>query len=203
MPKIVAEVPFDGAIAKIERLGLQQLINEVKKILTNFKLLVEESKHANSGQKVRELIDAEFIRVGGWQNTVTGDIDWVKCKTVNGSKVCIGVEVQVSIRSDLITRDIVHFQKQLRKGSVDLCILILPSDALARYLPSRAPHISAGIRIVEEMRADDLPMLFLAIEHDGSGPALAKKKTNKGKGKKKKRKTKAPELEDEAQIEDV
>ena len=120
MPKIIREVAFDGAEAKIERLGLQPLIDEVR--------------------------------------------------------------VQLSIRSDRITRDIVHFQKQLRQGSVDLYVLILPSDALAKYLPDRAPHFNAGLRIVDEMRADDLPMLFIAIEHDGSGPALTKAITNRGTG---------------------
>jgi hypothetical protein len=183
MPKIVKEAAFDGAQAKIERLGLQGLVGEVKTILSSFQLLIAEETYGNSGAEVRELIDAEFRKVGGWTNTVSGDIDWVKCKIINGTKVCVGVEVQVSIRSDLITRDIVHFQKQLRLGSVDLCILVLPSDKMAKFLPDRAPHFSAGLRVVEEMRADDLPMLFLGIEHDGTGPALKKRVTNKGKGK--------------------
>ena len=185
MPKIVQEVAFDGAQTKIQRLGLEGLVDEIRAILSGFQLLIEEKKHANSGKEVRKCIDGEFARVGGWQNTVSGDIDWVKCKSVNGTKVCVGVEVQVSIRSDLITRDIVHFQKQLRQGAVDLCVLILPSDRMARYLPDRAPHFSAGLRIVEEMRADDLPMLLIAIEHDGAGAFLQKATTNKGSGKKK------------------
>ncbi len=86
MPKIIKEVAFDGAQAKIERLGLRLLVNEVRNILTGFRLLVEEKKHANSGKEVRKFIDAEFARVGGWQNTVSGDIDWVKCKTVKARR---------------------------------------------------------------------------------------------------------------------
>jgi hypothetical protein len=103
MPKIVDEKPFDGATQKVERLGLQPLVAEVKSILTGFQLLLDETKHANSGEALRVLIDAEFEKAGGWTQKVTGDIDWVKCKIVDGTKVCIGVEVQVSIRSDLIT----------------------------------------------------------------------------------------------------
>src|SRR4051812_14083191 len=99
MPKIIREVAFDGAEAKIERLGLRPLIDEVKRILTGFQLLIEERINGNSGAGVRAFIDEQFRAVGGWENTVSGDIDWVKCKVLNGTKVCIGVEVQVSIRS--------------------------------------------------------------------------------------------------------
>jgi hypothetical protein len=188
MPRIVLEKSFDGAETKIRRLGLEPIVDEIRRALSGFQLLVEERQHANSGMAVRKLIDAEFEKAGGWQNTVSGDIDWVKCKTVNGTQVCVGVEVQVSIRSDLITRDIVHFQKQLREGTIDLCVLILPSDRLGKFLTDRAPHFSAGLRIVHEMRADDLPMLFFGIEHDGPGLPLQKAITNRGKEKRRQQK---------------
>ena len=44
MPKIVEEQSFDGAEALIDRLGLDELLAEVRGIITGFALLVEEKK---------------------------------------------------------------------------------------------------------------------------------------------------------------
>ena len=105
---------------------------------------------------------------------------------VNGTRVCVGVEVQMSARSDLIFRDIVHFQKQLREGQIDVCVEILPSDEMSYYLTDRTPCFSDGVRVVDEMLAHDLPIVLIAIGNDGWADApLAKKKTNLGDGKKK------------------
>ncbi|MFB3902601.1 MAG: hypothetical protein ACE15E_04055 [Acidobacteriota bacterium] len=113
-----------------------------------------------------------------------GDIDWRKCKTVNGTQVCIGVEVQVSARSDLVFRDVVHFRNQMAKGLIDVGVEILPSDTLSYFLTDRGPAISDGKRIMDEMRADDLPLVFLAIEHDATGHiALPEMITRQGKPK--------------------
>lgn len=90
----------------------------------------------------------------------------------------------MSARSDLIFRDIVHFQKQMREGHIDVCVEILPSDALSPYLTDRTPRFSDGARVIKEMRADDLPVVLIAVEHDGfSDVSLGKKVTNKGRGK--------------------
>ena len=88
----------------------------------------------------------------------------------------------MSARSDLIFRDIVHFQKQMREGQIDVCVEILPSDDMSRYLIDRTPKFSDGVRVIKEMRADDLPVVIIAIEHDGfSDTPLAKKTTNRGR----------------------
>ncbi|MGB7622173.1 MAG: hypothetical protein WBN92_07460 [Terriglobia bacterium] len=178
MTKIVEEFFYDGAREKMDRLGLAPLLDEIRSALQSFSLLVLEQKNKNSGGVLRQMIDMAFVSARGWENTVSGGIDWVKCKTVNGTKVCIGVEVQVSARSDLITRDVVHLQKQFREGAIDLGIIILPSDDLSYFLTDRAPAASDGKRIIHEMRADDLPLVILAIQHDGPAKkALPKMKT--------------------------
>ena len=147
MAKIVREEYYDGAKEKIERLGLWPLINEIKAAITSFKLEIKKQIHINGAATLRELIDGALRDVGDWTNQASGDVDWIKCRVVDGVRVCVGVEVQVSARSDLIFRDIVHFQKQMREGEIDVCVEILPSDELSPYLIDRTPRFSDGVRI--------------------------------------------------------
>ncbi len=182
MPKIAEIVFYDGAEEKVRRLGLNGLFEEIKEAVTAFRLIVKPECNANSGGVLRQMIDAQFRAIGGWTRRTAGDIDWRKCKIVNGTQVCIGVEVQVSARSDLVFRDVVHFRNQMAKGLIDVGVEILPSDALSYFLTDRAPAMSDGKRIMDEMRADDLPLVFFAIEHDATGHiALPKMITRQGK----------------------
>jgi hypothetical protein len=89
MPTIIEEVWYDGARERIERLGLISLTDEIKSAITGFDLRVKESRDANSGAVVRRMIDAQIERIGGWTKKVTGDMDWFKCHTVNGTKVSV------------------------------------------------------------------------------------------------------------------
>ena len=66
--------------------------------MTGFQLLVEERRDANGGAFVRKLLDDRFDQTGGWSKKVTGDVDWTKCQIVNGTRVCVGVELQISGR---------------------------------------------------------------------------------------------------------
>ena len=146
------------------------------------------NQRANGTAVLRQMIDGALKDVGDWTNTASGDIDWIKCKVVNGTRVCVGVEVQMSARSDLIFRDIVHFQKQLREGQIDICVEILPSDAMSYYLTDRTPCFSDGVRVIQEMLADNLPIVLMAIENDGwADTPLTKKKTNLGIGQRRSR----------------
>ena len=181
MPRIVVSHPYDGAGQRISRLGLQSLLDELYGILSGFELRVLEQKDANGGAAIRKLIDREFGKAGGWAKTTVGDVDWVKCKYINGTAVCIGVEVQFSARSDLIIRDLVHLRDAINLGEIDLGILVLPADLLSYYATDRGPSISAGMRVVREMKVDELPLLLIAIEHDGPGPALAKQEKKQKK----------------------
>ena len=115
MPKITDEVPFGGALEKIARLGLTPLHDELEDILGGFQLLVLEEKDANGGAAVRKMIDAEFeARVAtGWKKAQTGAVDWTKCRVINGTSLCIGVEIQVSARSDLLTINLIHLRRDL------------------------------------------------------------------------------------------
>ena len=186
MAKIVQEAYFDGSKQKIDRLGLWPLINEIKTAITSFPVEIKQGRFANSSAVFREMIDAALRDVGDWTNITSGDVDWIKCRVIEGARVCLGVEIQVSARSDLIFRDVVHFQRQLRQGHIDVCVEIVPSDEMAPYMTDRTPRFSDAIRIIKtEMRMqDDLPIVIMAIEHDGFGDVPLKKKiTNRGKNR--------------------
>jgi hypothetical protein len=174
MPKIVEEVYYDGAQERIGRLGLTPLVGEIQSALTGFQLLVAEKKDSNGGAAVRKLIDKQFDRLGGWTKKVSGDMDWIKCKIVNGTSVCIGVEVQVSARSDLLVMDMIHLNAAFREGRIDVGLVIVPSDKLGKYLTDRAPCMSDAKKHAKAARLEDSSLVLFAIEHDGPGPALAK-----------------------------
>jgi hypothetical protein len=181
MPRIVEEIYYDGARERVERLGLAALLDEIKTIASDFKLLVREEVDANGGAAVRKLIDGAFEGSSGWTKRVSGDIDWMKCQEFNGAKLCIGVEVQVSARSDLLVVDMIHLANAFRDGRIDIGVVIVPSDKLSRFLTDRGPCISDAKRHARQARLEDSPLILFAIEHDGPGKPLAKqaKRTSK------------------------
>lgn len=174
MPRIVEEVFYNGARERVERLGLTPLIGEIRDIVRGFTLRIKEQTDANGGAAVRKLIDQSFYRAGGWTNKITGDLDWLKCLTVNGTRVCVGVEVQVSARSDLLVVDMIHLNAAFPDGRIDVGLIIVPSDRMSRFLTDRCPCISDAKRHVTVARLEDSPLILFAIEHDGAGEALAK-----------------------------
>ncbi len=182
MPQILEEHPYNGALERIQRLGLDGLLGEVRRIITNFNLLLQEEQDSNSGAVLREMLDAEFKKAGGWTKKQAGGIDWLKCLTVKGVTVCVGVEIQVSGRSDSgLFADIIHLRKAFVEGRIDLGIIIVPTDRLGNFLTDRVARVSDAKRHVSDSRSEDLPLLLIAIEHDGPGSPLPKKKTRQGK----------------------
>jgi hypothetical protein len=174
VPRIVEEQPYNGVLERAERLGLVRLLDELRGILQGFELRVKEQRDANGGAAVRRLIDERFQRAKGWTKKQTGDVDWTKCLIVNGVQVCLGVEIQFSARSDLVVIDLIHLRKALTEGKIDVAVLVVPSDRLGVFLTDRGPKMADAKRHVRAARADDLPLLLIALEHDGPGPALAK-----------------------------
>jgi hypothetical protein len=191
MPRIVEDVYYDGARERVNRLGLGPLIDEIRDVISGFSLLVREVKDSNGGAAVRKLIDKRFEDRGGWTKKVSGDIDWSKCHHVNGTKVCVGVEVQVSARSDLLVVDMIHLTAAFRDGRLDVGVVIVPSDRLSRFLTDRGPCISDAKRHAKAARLEDSPLILFAIEHDGTGKSLAKqsKRSSKPPASSKKRTT--------------
>ena len=170
---------YDGAREKITRLGLANLFLEIQEIIFQTKVLLLEEKDANGGAILRKLIDKTFYRFGNWEKTVSGGIDWKKKVRYNRSFIAqIGVEVQVSARSDLLIRDIVHLRNSVQNGEIEVGIIIVPSDKLQFYLPDRTPSLRDAIKYIEEefKEAMNFPIAIIAIEHDGPGEKLEKQK---------------------------
>jgi len=183
MPKITSERTYNGAAERIRRLGLAPLLDQVRGLLTDFTLLVKEERDANGGAAVRKMIDAQFEGAEGWTKKQTGGVDWTKCLVINGTEVCIGVEVQFSARSDLVVIDLIHLRTSIVEGNIDIGILVVPDDQLGVYLTDRGPNLADALKHVVEARVEDLPLIVIALRHDGAGPALAKQAKKRKKAK--------------------
>jgi hypothetical protein len=112
------------------------------------------------------------------QSKKSGDVDWSKCKVVNGTRVCGGVEIQVSARSELLYKDILHVKNRITGGDIDLGIIVVPSDRLHSFLLDRTP--SYAEKVIREQDVDRLPIVLIEVEHDGPGEVLPKRITNRG-----------------------
>jgi hypothetical protein len=121
---------------------------------------------------VRRMLDERFKAAGGWSQMLTGGVDWTKCQVVNGTSVCIGVEVEVSSRSDLLAVDVNHLRDAILSGKIDVGAIIVPSDVLGNFLTDRGPKMADARRHVVLARATDMPLILIAIEHDGAGDAF-------------------------------
>jgi hypothetical protein len=187
MPKIASEQSFDGAEALIQRLGLDELLGEVRRLITGFQFLAEERKDANSAKVLRVMIDAQFKAAGGWTQKKSGGVDWIKQQAINGRPryISIGVEIQVSGRNEVISVDLIHLRKELLQGMIDLAVLVVPSDKLGYFLTDRVAKLSEATRHIQMARADDMPFVLIAIDHDGPGPSHVKQtKRSSKKGRK-------------------
>jgi hypothetical protein len=141
MPTIVDLKAYDGFTRRVERLGLSLVVDEIKTLLTGFELLIsEERKHANGAAVIREILDARFAAIEGWQIIKSGGIDWTKCVRHNGAEACIGVELQISARSDLLTNDLTHLVRAIELGEIDAGVIVVPADRTAYFLTDRCPR---------------------------------------------------------------
>jgi hypothetical protein len=105
MPIISQRIDYNGFKTKAKRLALEPLIDEAEGTLSDFHLSVLEEKRANGTRGIRQAIDSAFTKIDGWIKIASGGIDWTK-RGPTGSTV--GVEVQVSGRSDMLAVDIMH-----------------------------------------------------------------------------------------------
>ena len=126
-----------------------------------------------------------------WVQSKSGDIDWVKRLRFNQSIVSrLGVEIQVSGRSDLLARDIVHIRNNLQDSHIDAGVIVVPSDDFEFYLTDRVANYSYAVKYVEEelREAQNYPIVLIAIEHDGYSEEGSSQKANKSWEKVEKRK---------------
>jgi hypothetical protein len=112
---------------------------------------VLDKKQANGTGVVREMIDAKFGEYTEWVQSKSGDIDWVKRFRYNQTIASrIGVEILVSGRSDLLSRDIVHIRNNLQDSHIDVGVIVVPSDDFEYRLTDRVANYTYAVRYVEE-----------------------------------------------------
>lgn len=98
-------------------------------------------KQANGAGRVRELIDERFNTFEDWVQSKSGDVDWMKRIRYNQTIVSrLGVEIQVSGRSDLLARDIVHIRNNLQDSHIDAGVIVVPSDEFEYWLTDRVAN---------------------------------------------------------------
>lgn len=170
---------YSGSLERITKLGLSALFLEAQAIFLDTKVYLLESKDANGAAEIRKMVDASFTSSGGWEKAQTGDVDWIKKFRYNRTLIAsIGVEVQLSARSDLLIRDLVHLRNAIQNGIIEVGLIVVPSDKMQNYLPDRTPSFRDAKRIfeVEFPEAQNIPLVLMAVEHDGEGPPIIKQK---------------------------
>lgn len=186
MPKITDLKTLNGTNNKIDRLGLHRLWEELTGILTRFRLELEESARANNAQILQGMFDQRFTSAPGWERRQSGHLYWRKSLAIDDTRVCLGAKIRIASRGglsggDSMVVEVINLTKQIASGAIDVAALAVPSDNLSTYLDGRVARFADAVRAVERSRATDLPLIILALEHDGPGPALPKKRTRQGR----------------------
>ena len=177
--KITEMIFYDGSREKICKLGLADLFLELQQILLTTIVSIKEEKQANGAAEVRAMIDLTFHQGDDWEKMVTGGVDWKKKIRYNRTFMAqIGVEVQISARSDMLIRDVVHLRNSIQEGEIEVGVIVVPSVRFQYFLPDRTPSIRDARRYIEEefKEAMNFPIIVLAVEYDGVGNALEKRK---------------------------
>jgi hypothetical protein len=141
--KITKITFYGGGREKICRLGLSDLFLELQEIILRTPVVLEESAKANGAAGVREALDASFVGANDWVGIKAGGIDWVKRMRYNQTFLArLGVEIQVSARSDLLIRDVVHLRNSLQKAEIDVGVIV----GISRWsLRKRPPFRSSSL----------------------------------------------------------
>ena len=180
MPRITDRISYNGFDTLVSRHRLDPLVDEVEDVITGFTLAVMPTKHANGTKPIRVSFDQGFMACGGWQQKPSGGVDWSKSGPKGGR---LGVEVQVSGRSDLLAVDVLHLMGELQEGNLDVGIIIVPDDEPSPFLTGRTPNLRTAKRHVET-HASKMPLQLIAFVHDRTGKAIPKVRTNLGRGTK-------------------
>ena len=174
MPKLTERAFFGGTEERLNRLGLTNVWKELENILTNFQLCFDKRDDTDSEIVLRKLIDARFRSTSGWKGKRFGGVNWTRCHKIGEIRVCLGAQIQLSVsaESDLLLVDLQYLRDEIAGGKIDVGVIVVPSDKLAYFLANGVVRYSDAVRAVERAQASYLPLVVLALEHDGFGPSL-------------------------------
>lgn len=183
MPNVAERMFFAGAQEKIDRLGLKGIWTELETVLTGFEFCLNNDDKSDAGIVLRKLLDDRFRSLSSWNKKKGEGIDWAGCHRANGTRVCLGVEIQfsVSAKSDLIFVDLQYLYDEIDSGRIDVGVMVVPSTKLGYFLREGAATYKDAVRGIQRANASHYPVAVLALEHDGPGLALTKRRTRQGK----------------------
>jgi hypothetical protein len=155
----------------------------LERTITGFDFGLEDCRDGDTAVVLRNLLDDRFRSTRGWKKSRPRNIDWMRCLKVNGTEVCVGVKIQLSVsaQSDLLLVDLQYLYDEIMKGRIDVAVLVVPSNRLASFLPDGVAQFTDAVKAIDRANASDLPLAVLALEHDGAGPSLLKPLTHQGK----------------------
>ncbi len=137
--RITHELMYDGLERRIQRLHLGPVVEEVRQLLRNMRVVLSERPSSNSGATLRKLISWEFKEAVGWLKKTGRGADWRKFVKVGDARVCLAATIRVSGRSELIVSDLRRLCRLVRGGEIDAGMVIVPSDRLASFLKGGRP----------------------------------------------------------------
>jgi hypothetical protein len=183
MPNVAEHIFFGGAQQKLDRLGMKGLWNELEDVLTGFRARLSKHDNRDAGIVLRRLLDNRFRSLSNWNENQGEGVNWIRCHSVKGTRVCLGVEIQfsVSVQSDLLLVDLQHLYDEIVAGRIDVGVMVVPSTKLALSLTDDVATYREAVRSIQRVRASHYPVAVLALEHGGPGPALTKRRTRQEK----------------------
>ena len=176
---------FDGTARKVDRLELRGVLDELRRLVGRCGPLNRGITCADPGKMIRESVQAGLL-TAGWGKDRVGRGYWKKSLAIDAVEVSVGTRVQLNGRNGLNVRDamtveVVGLAHKIASGAIDVGALVVAGDRLAMRLGRRVPSFSDTIEAVERCGMTDLPLIILALEHDGPGPPLPKRRTRQGK----------------------
>ncbi len=176
---------FNGTVRKVNRLGLGGVLEELRRFVGWFSPLNGEMVCVDTGKTIGGSLQGLLSRAG-WTRHRAGRGYWKKSLTIDGVEVSLGARIQLYGRKSLNARDamtveVVGLANKIASGAIDVGALVVAEDRLAARLGLRVPSLSDAVDAVERCGMTDLPLVILALEHDGPGCALPKKRTRQGR----------------------
>jgi hypothetical protein len=168
MPHIVDWKSYGGFERRVNQLGPAPALDELRELITGFRLSLDERKHGNAAVTIRETLDGRF-KSSNWTIIKSGEINWTRRFKRDGFEVYLGVELQFSPRGGLLNIDLGPLVRAIELGDIDAGVVVVPCDWTAYYLTARCPRYSCALDHVERTRAQFSPLLLVSIAHDGIG----------------------------------
>jgi|SRR5437588_8009492 len=178
--KISQTKSYSGASDKLCRLGLAETFVHLQEAIFDTKVYLSSKRKPSKGVLVSRQFAKALIGGPSWRRDASGK--WIgQFRYEDQFLSRLGLEIQISSRSDLLIRDIVHLRNSLQEGVIDIGVIVVPDDEMQVFLTDRTPSYRDAVRYIEKefKEATTFPIIIIAIEHDGiSDTALPKKKTN-------------------------